>query len=210
MAFDFKKEYREYYLPKDRPELIDVPEARFIAVDGQGDPNEPDGAYQRAVGALYAVAYTVKMSKKGEQALEGYFDFVVPPLEGFWRQAGTMGVDYARKADFLWTACLRVPDFVTGEVLQWAADEASRKKGTDCSDVRLMTLREGLCVQMMHVGPYDDEPASVQRMDAFVAGQGYVNDLSNERLHHEIYLSDPRKVPPERMKTVIRHPIRKK
>ena len=208
MAFDFKKEYREYYLPKDKPELIEVPEARFIAVDGRGDPNEPDGAYQRAVGALYAIAYTIKMSKKGDRALEGYFDFVVPPLEGFWRQAGIAGVDYARKADFLWTACLRVPDFVTEEILRWAAEAASRKKGTDCSDVRLMILREGLCVQMMHVGSSDDEPATVRRMEEFAAVHGYTADFSETRLHHELYLSDPRKTAPENRRTVIRHPVR--
>jgi len=209
MAFDFKKEYKEFYLPKNKPEIITVPPMNYVAVRGQGDPNEEGGAYKQAIAILYAVAYTLKMSKMGEHRIEGYFDFVVPPLEGFWRQEGITGVDYANKAAFHWISVLRLPDFVTAEELRWAADEANRKKGLDCAAAEYLTVDEGLCVQMLHVGPYDDEPASLERMDAFVREQGCENDLSGTRLHHEIYLSDPRKTAPEKRRTVLRHPIRR-
>ncbi len=210
MAFDFKKEYKEYYLPKNKPEVLTVPPVRYVAVRGQGDPNEEGGAYKAAIGVLYAVAYTIKMSKLGERRMEGYFDFVVPPLEGFWWQEGVRGVDYSDKSAFQWISCIRLPDFVTREDFVWAVGEASRKKKLDCSAAQLLTMDEGLCVQMMHHGPFDDEPASVAQMDAFLAEQGYENDFESGRLHHEIYLSDARKVAPEKWKTVIRHPIRKK
>ena len=159
---------------------------------------------------LYAVAYTIKMSKLGDRRIEGYFDFVVPPLEGFWRQEGVQGVDYSNKTAFQWISCIRLPEFVTRDELAWAAEEAARKKKVDCSAAELLTVDEGLCVQMMHHGPYDDEPASVAQMDAFLALQGYENDFESGRQHHEIYLSDARKVSPDKWKTVIRHPIRKK
>ena len=210
MAFDFKKEYKEFYLPKNKPEIITVPPMNYVAVRGQGEPNEEGGAYKQAIAILYAVAYTLKMSKLGEHRIEGYFDFVVPPLEGFWRQEGITGVDYANKAAFHWISVLRLPDFVTAEELRWAADEAKRKKGLDCAAAEFLTVDEGLCVQMLHVGPYDDEPASLERMDAFVREQGCENDLSGTRLHHEIYLSDPRKTAPEKRRTVLRHPIRRR
>ena len=210
MAFDFKKEYKEFYLPKNKPEIITVPPMNYVAVRGQGDPNEEGGAYKQAIAILYAVAYTLKMSKMGEHRIEGYFDFVVPPLEGFWRQEGITGVDYANKAAFHWISVLRLPDFVTAEELRWAADEAKRKKGLNCAAAEYLTVDEGLCVQMLHVGPYDDEPASLERMDAFVREQGCENDLSGTRLHHEIYLSDPRKTAPEKRRTVLRHPIRRR
>ena len=210
MAFDFKKEYKEFYLPKNKPEIITVPPVNYVAVRGQGDPNEEGGAYKQAIAILYAVAYTLKMSKMGEHRIEGYFDFVVPPLEGFWRQEGITGVDYANKAAFHWISVLRLPDFVTAEELRWAADEAQRKKGLNCAAAEYLTVDEGLCVQMLHVGPYDDEPASLERMDAFVREQGCENDLSGTRLHHEIYLSDPRKTAPEKRRTVLRHPIRRR
>ncbi len=209
MAFDFKKEYKEFYLPKNKPEIITVPPMNYVAVRGQGDPNEEGGAYKQAIAILYAVAYTLKMSKLGEHRIEGYFDFVVPPLEGFWRQEGIPGVDYANKAAFHWISVLRLPDFVTEAELRWAADEAKRKKGLNCAAAEYLTVDEGLCVQMLHVGPYDDEPASLERMDAFVREQGCENDLSGTRLHHEIYLSDPRKTAPEKRRTVLRHPIRR-
>ena len=210
MAFDFKKEYKEFYLPKNKPEIITVPPVNYVAVRGQGDPNEEGGAYKQAIAILYAVAYTLKMSKMGEHRIEGYFDFVVPPLEGFWRQEGITGVDYANKAAFHWISVLRLPDFVTEAELRWAADEAKRKKGLNCAAAEYLTVDEGLCVQMLHVGPYDDEPASLERMDAFVREQGCENDLSGTRLHHEIYLSDPRKTAPEKRRTVLRHPIRRR
>lgn len=210
MAFDFKKEYREFYLPKDVPELVSVPGARFIAVRGAGDPNEEGGAYKAAIGVLYAVAYTIKMSKLGDRRIDGYFDYVVPPLEGFWQQDGIDGVDYARKALFRWVSVIRLPDFVTRADFDWAVAEAARKKKLDCSGAELLSLEEGLCVQCMHIGPYDSEPATVARMDAFLAEEGYENDFSGGRLHHEIYLSDARKTAPDKLKTVIRHPVRKK
>ena len=209
-TFDFKKEYREFYLPKDVPELVSVPGARFIAVRGAGDPNEEGGAYKAAIGVLYAVAYTIKMSRLGDRRIDGYFDYVVPPLEGFWQQDGIDGVDYARKALFRWVSVIRLPDFVTRADFDWAVAEAARKKKLDCSGAELLSLEEGLCVQCMHIGPYDSEPATVARMDAFLAEEGYENDFSGGRLHHEIYLSDARKTAPDRLKTVIRHPVRKK
>ena len=210
MAFDFKKEYKEFYLPKNQPEIVTVPPMTYVAVRGRGDPNEEGGAYKAAIGVLYAVAYTIKMSKLGDRRIEGYFDFVVPPLEGFWRQEGVQGVDYSNKTAFQWISCIRLPQFVTRDELAWAAEEAARKKKMDCSAAELLTVDEGLCVQMMHHGPYDDEPASVARIDAFLALQGYENDFESGRQHHEIYLSDARKVSPDKWKTVIRHPIRKK
>ena len=209
MAFDFKKEYKEFYMPGRRPEIVLVPPMNYIAMAGKGDPNDGNGEYAHALSILYAVAYTLKMSKLGDRRIEGYFDYVVPPLEGFWWQPGVEGVDYARKADFRWLSIIRLPDFVTREDFDWAVAEAARKKKLDCSAARFQTIEEGLCVQLMHVGPYDDEPASVARMDAFIAANGYVNDFSETRRHHEIYLSDPRKTAPEKLKTVIRHPVKR-
>lgn len=209
MAFDFKKEYREFYMPKSKPEIVTVPRANYIAVRGEGDPNEAGGAYQAAIGVLYSVAYTLKMSYKTDHRIEGFFEYVVPPLEGFWWQDGIAGVDYSKKSAFHWISVIRLPDFVTETDLAWAVDTASKKKRMDCSSAEFLTIDEGLCVQVLHIGPYDDEPATVAVMDAFLAENGYVNDLSATRLHHEIYLSDARKTAPEKLKTVIRHPIRK-
>ena len=210
MAFDFKKEYKEFYLPPERPEIVTVPRASYIAVRGSGDPNAPDGEYQRAIGVLYAVAYTLKMSYKTDHRIEGFFEYVVPPLEGFWWQEGMSGMDYKNKAALQWISVIRLPDFVTKADFDWAVETASRKKKLDCSKAEFLTVEEGLCVQIMHVGPFDDEPRSVALMDAYLRENGYENDLSAERLHHEIYLSDARKVPADKWKTVIRHPIRKK
>ena len=209
MAFDFKKEYREFYMPPAVPELVNVPRWNYLAVRGEGDPNAEGGAYQQAIGVLYAVAYTLKMSGRTDHRIKGFFDYVVPPLEGFWDQEGTSGVDYGRKKDFRWISVIRLPDFVTREDAAWAAETASQKKKLDCSAAEFLTVEEGLCVQMLHLGPYDDEPASVARMDAYLEEQGYVNDWESGRLHHEIYLSDARRVPPEKWRTVIRHPVRK-
>ena len=209
MAFDFKKEYKEFYLPKAKPELVTVPPMNYIAVRGKGDPNEEDGAYKQAIGLLYGIAYTIKMSKKGSHQIDGYFDFVVPPLEGFWQQSGSNTIDYAHKENFEWISVIRLPDFVTKADFDWAAQEAAAKKKLDFSPVEFLTVDEGLCVQCMHIGPYDDEPATVAAMDAFVQANGYANDLTDARRHHEIYLSDVRKTVPEKLKTVIRHPIKK-
>ena len=209
MAFDFKKEFKEFYMPGDRPEIVTVPRMNYIAVSGEGDPNEEGGAYKAAVGVLYALAYTLKMSYKSDYRIEGFFEYVVPPLEGFWRQEGVEGIDYGDKAAFQWISVIRLPDFVTEKDLDWAKESCLRKKKLDCSAAEFWTLDEGLCVQILHVGPYDTEPASVARMDEYLREQGFENDFSDGRLHHEIYLSDPRKAPPEKWRTVIRHPIRR-
>ena len=209
MPFDFKKAEKQLYQPKETPGVVEVPSARYIAVEGKGDPNEEDGAYQKAVSVLYAVAYTLKMSYKTDYKIEGFYEYVVPPLEGFWWQEGTEGADYSRKADFHWISVLRLPGFVAKKDFAWAVETAEKKKKIDCSGAKFWTLEEGLCVQALHLGPYDTEPETVARMDAFLAENGYRNDFSRERMHHEIYLSDPRKTPPEKWKTIIRHPIRK-
>lgn len=209
MAFDFKKEYKEFYLPKAKPELVTVPPMNYIAVRGKGDPNEENGAYKQAISLLYGVAYTIKMSKKGDHRIEGYFDFVVPPLEGFWQQEGTATIDYAHKENFEWVSVIRLPDFVTKADFDWAVREATIKKKQDFSAVEFLTIEEGLCVQCMHTGPYDNEPETVAATDAFLAENGYATDITDTRWHHEIYLSDVRKTAPEKLKTVIRHPIKK-
>ena len=209
MPFDFKKEYKEFYLPKKTPAIVTVPAMRFVAVRGEGDPNEEGGAYQKALELLYGIAYAVKMSRKGDHRIEGYFDFVVPPLEGFWQQEGVIGVDYAHKERFQWTSVVRLPDFVTEEEFAWAVSEAERKKKRDFSGAEFFTYEEGLCVQCLHVGPYDEEPATVELMHAYAKEQGYVPDIREERPHHEIYLSDARKTASEKLRTVIRHPVRK-
>ena len=210
MAFDFKKEYKEFYMPKDKPSIVTVPPMNYLAVRGHGDPNAEDGEYKEAIGLLYGIAFTIKMSKKGSRQIEGFFDYVVPPLEGFWWQDGVSGVDYARKENFNWISVIRLPDFVTKADFDWAIEEATRKKKTDFSKVEFMQVDEGLCVQCMHIGSYDDEPATVELMHQFMSEQGYELDINDTRRHHEIYLSDARKVAPEKLKTVIRHPIRRK
>ena len=210
MAFDYKKEYKEFYMPKNVPAIITVPKMNYIAVRGSGDPNTEDGEYKTAIGLLYAVAFTIKMSKKGNHKIEGYFDYVVPPLEGFWWQDGIEGVDYSRKADFHWISVIRLPDFVSENDFRWVLQEAEEKKKQDFSRVEFLTIEEGLCVQCMHIGSYDDEPSTVQQMHEFMEKEGYELDITDRRLHHEIYLSDVRKVALDKLKTVIRHPIKKK
>ena len=209
MAFDFKKEYKEFYMPKSKPAIVTVPKANYIAVRGKGNPNEEGGAYQKAISVLYAVAYTLKMSYKTDYKIEGFFEYVVPPLEGFWWQEDINGVDYGNKDSFNWISVIRLPDFVKKENFDWAVDAATKKKKLDCSSVEFLTIDEGLGVQIMHIGPFYDEPESVAKMDEYLAENGYENDLSDTRLHHEIYMSDARKVPAEKWKTVIRHPIKK-
>lgn len=208
MAFDFKKEYKEFYMPPKKPSIVTVPKMNYIAVRGQGDPNPEESEYKQAIGLLYGIAFTIKMSKMGSHKIDGYFDYVVPPLEGFWWQEGVIGVDYSRKDDFNWISVIRLPDFVTREDFEWAVEEATKKKKTDFSKVEFFTYDEGLCVQCMHIGPYDDEPATVELMHNFMEEQGYELDITDERMHHEIYLSDARKVAQEKLKTVIRHPIK--
>lgn len=209
MAFDYKKEYKEFYMPKRKPELVTVPKMNYIAVRGSGNPNDEDGEYKKAMELLYGIAFTIKMSKMGDHRIEGYFDYVVPPLEGFWWQDGIEGIDYGKKDAFQWISVIRLPDFVTEVDFQWAVQECSDKKKKDFSKAEFLTIEEGLCVQCMHIGAYDEEPATCAMMDEFLLENGYVNDFSDSRRHHEIYLSDARRVAPERLKTVIRHPVRK-
>ena len=209
MAFDFKKEYKEFYMPKNKPEIVTVPQANYIAVRGKGNPNEIDGAYQKAISILYAVAYTLKMSYKTEHKIEGFFEYVVPPLEGFWWQDNVDGIDYADKAAFNWISVIRLPEFITKKDFEWAVETASEKKKLDCSSAEFLTVDEGLCVQIMHIGAFDDEPQTVTLMDEYIAQNGYENDITESRLHHEIYLSDARKVAPEKWKPFIRQPIKR-
>ncbi len=210
MAFDYKKEYKEFYLPLKKPVIIDVPTMNYIAIQGTGNPNEEEGDYKKALSILYSIAFTIKMSYKGTHQIDGYFEYVVPPLEGFWWMDGIDGIDYTQKELFHWISVIRLPDFVTKKDFDWAIEEVQKKKGTDCSKAEFYTLTEGLCVQIMHIGPYDDEPATIALMDKYIAEQGYEHDFTEHRLHHEIYLSDARKAAPTKLRTVIRHPIKKK
>ena len=208
MPFDFKKEYKEFYMPPRKPGIVNSPKMNYIAVRGTGDPNSENGEYKESIGLLYAVAFTIKMSKLGSHRMAGYFDYVVPPLEGFWRQEGSDSIDYSYKEKFHFISAIRLPDFVTADEFNWAVGEAARKKRLDLSKVEFFTYDEGLCVQCMHIGPYDDEPKTIEAMHEHAAQNGYVPDIRAERMHHEIYLSDPRKCAPERLKTVVRHPVK--
>ena len=227
MAFDFKKEYKEFYMPKNKPEIVKIPPMNYVAVRGKGNPNVEGGDYQQAISILYAVAYTLKMSYKIDYKIEGFFEYVVPPLEGFWwqgekpsvdtkvradragRREDTKGIDYTNKDTFHWISVIRLPDFITEKDFAWAVQTATKKKKIDCSPAEFLTIDEGICVQIMHLGSFDLEPATVALMDAYLKEQGFVNDLNEQRLHHEIYMSDARRVAPEKWKTVIRHPIKK-
>ena len=209
MAFDYKKEYKEFYMPKNKPGIVDVPAMNYIAVRGKGDPNDENGEYKQSIGLLYAIAFTIKMSKMGSHKIEGYFDYVVPPLEGFWWQEGVQGIDYTHKENFCWISLIRLPDFVTKADFDWAIAEATTKKKTNFSKVKFFTYTEGLCVQCMHLGSYDDEPSTIEILHKYAAENGYAINITDSRRHHEIYLSDARRVPPERRKTGIRIPIRK-
>lgn len=208
MAFDYKKEYKEFYLPPKEPGIIEIPSMNYVAVRGKGDPNEPEGEYKRAMNLLYGIAFTIKMSYKGSRKIDGYFSYVVPPLEGLWQQDGQKEIDPAHKEDFRWISMIRLPDFVDKGEFRWAVEEAAAKKKSDFSKVEFLTLEEGICVQCMHMGSYDRETTTIEKMRQFAEAQGYVVDLSEERLHHEIYLSDPRRTAEEKLKTVLRLPVR--
>lgn len=210
MAFDFKKEYKEFYMPKNQPSIIEVPKMNYIAVRGKGNPNEENGDYKSTIGLLYAIAYTIKMSYKGSHKIEGFFQYVVPPLEGFWWQENTKGMNYERKDDLCFISLIRLPDFVTEDDFRWAIEEATLKKKQDFSRVEFFTYDEGICVQCMHIGSYDDEPTTVDLMHQYMDESGYELDITDTRYHHEIYLSDPRKCHASKLKTVIRHPIKEK
>ena len=209
MAFDYKKEYKEFYLPPMTPQFVTIPTMNYIAVSGKGDPNEEGGEYKEAIGILYAVAFTIKMSKKGGKEIDGFFDYVVPPLEGFWKPNDGNGFNIKRKSEFIWTSVIRLPDFVSKADFDWAVQHAGQKKNKDFSKAQFLTVNEGACVQIMHIGDYDDEDRSIALMDKFISENGYRNDFSDRRLHHEIYLSDARRVERSRLKTVIRHPVKK-
>jgi hypothetical protein len=209
MAFDFKKEYKNLYQPKNKPEIIDIPRMKFIAVQGTGDPNEVDGTYSQAVESLYTIAYTLKMSYKGDYKIDGFFEYVVPPLEGFWWQEGVEGVDLSDKASFSWISVIRIPDFIKENDVDWAIQQAGIKKKKDFSHVIYKEIEEGLCVQMMHIGPFDTEKETLGLMQQYLEREGYVEDFSDGRMHHEIYLSDIRKVSPDKWKTILRHPVKR-
>lgn len=222
MAFDYKKEYKEFYLPPKKPVIVDISEMNYVAVRGKGDPNEPEGEYKAAIGILYAIAFTIKMSYKGIHKIEGYFSYVVPPLEGLWWQENISGIDYSHKEDFQWISMIRLPDFVKKEDFDWAVNEATQKKKKDFSKAEFFTYQEGICVQCMHVGSYDKEPETIRMMDVYAAENGYITEITagipagasiseiSGRFHHEIYLSDPRKAAQDKLRTVVRHPICKK
>lgn len=214
-ALDYKKEYKDLYMPGTKPCIIDVPPICFIMVDGKGNPNIEDGEYQQAVGLLYAFTYTIKMSKMGGNPPEGYFEYVVPPLEGLWWLEDDSAFDFSAKEKYCWTSMIRQPEFVTQEVFDRARRELAKKKPQlDTSKARLQMFHEGLCVQMMHIGPYDEEPKTVAQIDAFIREKHYQNAISEAgpdgiiRRHHEIYLGDPRKIEPSKRKTILRHPVK--
>ena len=209
MAFDYKKEYKEFYMPANKPSIVTLPKMNYIAVRGKGNPNDESGEYKDSIGLLYAIAFTIKMSYKGSHKIDGYFEYVVPPLEGFWWQEGSDTIDYANKNGFNFISLIRLPDFVTEADFDWAVREATNKKKADFSKVEFLTYDEGVCVQCMHVGSYDDEPKTVALMHEYMAVNGYALDISESRYHHEIYLSDPRKCAVEKLKTVVRHTIKK-
>lgn len=208
MAFDYKKEYKEFYMPKKKPSIVEIPKMNYIAVRGKGNPNDENGEYKESIGLLYAIAFTIKMSYKGSYKIDGYFEYVVPPLEGFWWQENTQGFDYNRKEDMHFISMIRLPDFVTEDDFKWAVDEAAEKKKQDFSKVEFLTYDEGVCVQCMHIGSYDNEPETVELMHSYMEENGYELDITDSRLHHEIYLSDPRRCDESKLKTVIRHPIK--
>ncbi|MDD4679053.1 MAG: GyrI-like domain-containing protein [Tissierellia bacterium] len=209
MAFDYKKEYKEFYMPKNKPSIVDIPKMNYIAVRGKGNPNEENGEYGKSIELLYGIAYTIKMSYKGDYKIHGYFEYVVPPLEGLWWQDGIKGMDYSKKDELTFISIIRLPDFVTENDFKWAINEATKKKKIDFSKVEFFTYEEGLCVQCLHLGSYDDEPATTKLMETYANENGYKIDITENRFHHEIYLSDPRKYEADKLKTVVRHPIKK-
>ena len=209
MAFDFKKEFKEFYKPGKKPSIIEIPKFNYIAVRGKGNPNKEESEYNKSIQLLYPIIFTIKMSKMTDVKLEGYFDFVVPPLEGLWWTSNFEEFDYTNKDDFNFISMIRLPDFVSEDIFKWAVDEATRKKGLDFSKVEYFTYDEGLCVQAMHVGAYDDEPKTMEKLFKLISKEDYVYDLSKTRFHHELYLSDPRRCKEENLKTVVRIPIKK-
>ena len=210
MTFDYKKEYKEYYLPKNKPVLVSIPTMNYIAINGHGDPNDEKGEYKDALSLLYSIAFTLKMSYKTDYHIEGYFSYVVPPLEGLWWQNNSNTIDYQHKEDFNWISMIRLPDFITKKDVDWAITTANAKKQKSHSQVYFYALEEGLCVQCMHRGSFDDEPATLELIHSYIDNNDLLTDISESRRHHEIYLSDPRKCKAENIKTVLRIPVRQK
>ena len=206
-VIDYKKEYRDLYSPKSKPMLTDVPEMQFVAVEGKGNPNDETGEYQKAIEVLYGIQYTIKMSKKGNNAPEGYFDYVVPPLEGFWWLDNNEHL--SSKSRYNWLSVIRLPEFVDEKVFEWACEEVTKKKKTDTKKAKFLKIKEGLCVQCLHTGPYDDEPKTLKMMNDFIAKNGLQSDINDTRRHHEIYLSNPQKTEASKLKTVLRIPVKK-
>lgn len=211
---DYKKEYSDLYLPKTKPMQIDVPNMKFICVTGKGNPNEENGEYQEALQILYALSFTIKMSKMGNHKIDGYFEYVVPPLEGFWWNKNNSNMDYEDKENFEWISMIRQPEFVTEEVFEWACEEVRKKKNLATQKAEFREIKEGLCVQMLHIGSYDNEPETIAKIENYIEENGLKNDIGSlengfVRRHHEIYLSDPRRTKTENLKTVIRIPVKK-
>ena len=206
---DYRKEYKDLYCPKTTPMVIDIPEMQFVAVEGRGSPNDENGEYQKAIPVLYGVQYTIKMSKKGSYVPDGYFDYVVPPLEGFWWLNNNEDFSIKDKSRYQWISVIRLPEFVDEKVFQWACDEVSKKKKIDTKNARFLRIKEGLCVQCLHIGTYDDEPETLKLMNDFMDKSGLQSDVNQMRRHHEIYLSDPRKTEVSKLKTVLRIPVKK-
>lgn len=218
VKLDYKLTSKELYAPKEKPSIIQVPAMNFIMVEGQGNPNDEDGEYKKAVEVLYALSYSIKMSRKfTHKSARDFMDYVVPPLEGLWWLNDENDLDFTQKSKFCWISMIRVPDFITREEFLQAQESVKVKKPDLNTDlVSFESFEEGLCVQCMHIGPFDQEPVTIEKMNAFVESHGYAHDIGAKlpdgkiRRHHEIYLSDPRKVNPAKMKTILRHPIKLK
>ena len=208
-VLDYKKEYKDLYSPKNEPMKIDIPEITFVTIEGKGNPNDKDGEYKKALEIIYGIQYSIKMSKKGDFIPNGYFDYVVPPLEGLWWSDNEMKFPIKDKSKFCWISMIRLPEYVTKDVFEWACIEVNKKKKIDTKKAKYLKIKEGLCVQMMHIGSYDDEPKTIKIMEEFIVKNNFVNDIGSKRRHHEIYLSDPRKSEPNKMKTILRIPIKK-
>lgn len=207
---DYKKEYKDLYQPKTTPTIVEVGEMQFVAIEGKGNPNEENGEYQKALEVLYGIQYAIKMSKKGNCVPKGYFDYVVPPLEGFWWLENNEEFSSEKKSEQQWISVIRLPEFVDESVFEWAREEVSKKKKIDTAKARFLRINEGLCVQCLHIGAYDDEPKTLKKLSDFIDSNGLQNDITDVRNHHEIYLSNPKKTELSKLKTVLRIPVKRK
>lgn len=203
MKLDWKKTDKELYLPGRKPSVIEVPALQFFTISGRGDPNTPEfGEY---VGVLYSLSYYIRMSPKSGRAPKGYYEYTVFPLEGVWdisedaKKAGSTALD---KSTFVYTLMIRQPDFVTPQYAEEVIAGAAKKTPNPLLEkVRFEKLKEGLCVQMLHIGSYDSEPASFKLMEGFCGGEGLYR---SDKRHREIYISNPGRTAPEKLKTVLR------